>query len=552
MRSGGEALVISDIAEWNSSRKAVKSVDFSLHHDTGILVQNQKRKKKKKKSNDQREHDSSLPDPGNDPVQLNDEDDMLFNFNMQPEAAVVDHKKAHVNSDRKEQNIEALITKDDKSTQTCLQDDSKTAVVEENCGQGHKKLKKKKKKGDGGEQDLRYPDHRTECMPHSEDDDMALNVIMQPEAVIKNAVVYKSSKGEINQHANGSFPQNQRLQSEVSIEQKHLKESEKKEKTQADKSTDGTPEKNRSLMKASIKPTFSIAVAGSVVDNAQSLELATMLAGQIARAAAIFRVDEIVVFDDYDGESASNHLQEDNSEEVGGLFMVRILEYLEVPQYLRKALIPMHRSLFSVGKLPPLDAPHHLRKHEWRPFREGVVLDKRPLSGSGSCVDVGLEKDVLVSQSLESGMRVTVAMGQSKADGVVLQVVDREAARQAGFYWGYRVRYANRLSAVFDECPFEGKYDFCIGTSEHGEKLGPTDLMIPKCKHLLVVFGGLSGLEESVELDTRLKKRNVASLFNRYLNTCPNQGSRTIRTEEAILISLQFLQAAAQQALSAP
>lgn len=26
---------------------------------------------------------------------------------------------------------------------------------------------------------------------------------------------------------------------------------------------------------------------------------------------------------------------------------------------------------FLQGVLPPLDAPHHLRKHEWAPYREG-------------------------------------------------------------------------------------------------------------------------------------------------------------------------------------
>ncbi|PNX67880.1 hypothetical protein L195_g063722, partial [Trifolium pratense] len=30
----------------------------------------------------------------------------------------------------------------------------------------------------------------------------------------------------------------------------------------------------------------------------------------------------------------------------------------------------MHNSLRFVGMLPPLDAPHHLRKHEWGPYRE--------------------------------------------------------------------------------------------------------------------------------------------------------------------------------------
>lgn len=37
----------------------------------------------------------------------------------------------------------------------------------------------------------------------------------------------------------------------------------------------------------------------------------------------------------------------------------------------------------------------------------------------------------------------------------------------------------------------------------------------------------------------------------RYLNTCFNQGSRTIRSEEAILISLAFLQPALSAAATA-
>ena len=46
---------------------------------------------------------------------------------------------------------------------------------------------------------------------------------------------------------------------------------------------------------------MSIALPGSIVDNAQSVELKTYLAGQIARAAVVFRVDEIVVFDEQGG-----------------------------------------------------------------------------------------------------------------------------------------------------------------------------------------------------------------------------------------------------------
>lgn len=49
--------------------------------------------------------------------------------------------------------------------------------------------------------------------------------------------------------------------------------------------------------------TVSVALPGSVLDNAQSTELRTYLAGQIARACVVFCVDEIVVFDEQ-GEDA--------------------------------------------------------------------------------------------------------------------------------------------------------------------------------------------------------------------------------------------------------
>ena len=34
---------------------------------------------------------------------------------------------------------------------------------------------------------------------------------------------------------------------------------------------------------------------------------------------------------------------------------------------------------------------------------------------------------------------------------------------------------------------------------------------------------------------------DVAALFDEYLNLCPNQGSRTIPTEEALLVGLSAL-----------
>ncbi|KAJ9154345.1 hypothetical protein P3X46_027692 [Hevea brasiliensis] len=267
------------------------------------------------------------------------------------------------------------------------------------------------------------------------------------------------------------------------------------------------------------KRTVSIAVPGSIIDNAQSLELATRLAGQIARAATIFRIDEVVVFDNKSSlvieDPTVNTVNNSGENESGAPFLIRILRYLETPQYLRKALFPRHNSLRFVGLLPPLDAPHHLRKHEWAPYREGVTSNEKAPNSKETLVDVGLSKNVVVDQALEPGIRVTVAMGSNRnLDGdIPHEVVSLSKPKEeSGMYWGYRVRYASNISSVFNDCPYKGGYDYLIGTSEHGQIINSSQLSLPTFRHLLIAFGGLAGLEESIEEDSNLKEAIFISL----------------------------------------
>jgi predicted SPOUT superfamily RNA methylase MTH1 len=48
---------------------------------------------------------------------------------------------------------------------------------------------------------------------------------------------------------------------------------------------------------------------------------------------------------------------------------------------------------------------------------------------------------------------------------------------------------------------------------------------------------------------TELPGSEAHALFDMWVNTCPTQGSRTIRTEEAVLISLARLQPAIQRSV---
>uniref|UniRef100_A0A8C7HVH3 28S rRNA (uridine-N(3))-methyltransferase n=1 Tax=Oncorhynchus kisutch TaxID=8019 RepID=A0A8C7HVH3_ONCKI len=297
--------------------------------------------------------------------------------------------------------------------------------------------------------------------------------------------------------------------------------------------------------------TVSVALPGSVLDNAQSTELRTYLAGQIARACVVFCVDEIIIFDEQD-EDVKTVAGEFNGVGKKGqacIQLARILQFLECPQYLRKSFFPMHKDLQYAGLLNPLDSPHHMRKDDECEYREGVVLDRPSKPGKGSLVNCGMWKEVQIDKQLQSGLRVTVHMNKiQNKDGRLhkgVVVAPHKPRTEGGLYWGYSVRLASSLSRCIiyisstSGCPHKEGYDLTIGTSEKGSDVDKTSLS--PFKHMLVVFGGLQGLEASVDADQNLEVTDPGVLFDLYLNTCPNQGSRTIRTEEAILISMSSL-----------
>ncbi|CAN0505660.1 unnamed protein product, partial [Ectocarpus sp. 12 AP-2014] len=234
------------------------------------------------------------------------------------------------------------------------------------------------------------------------------------------------------------------------------------------------------------KHTLSIAIPGSVVDNAQNRELKTYLVGEIARAAAIFEVDEIVVYDDLSVSRKGQGGVRDDSASVaaaggfnrgggsangsgggggGGdknnpnVFMARLLQYAETPQYLRKQLFPMHSSLRLAGLLNPLDAPHHMRADDACPFREGVVLDRTIKKGAGSFVDIGKRKEARIDRPLDPGVRVTVKLDKGdpcKKNHKGRAVPPSAPREELGLYWGYQTRLASGIADLLAGCPYKG------------------------------------------------------------------------------------------------
>lgn len=286
------------------------------------------------------------------------------------------------------------------------------------------------------------------------------------------------------------------------------------------------------------KYTISILIPSSIVDNAQSKELRTYLIGQLSRTIGIFKVSEVIIFHDKLKSSSKDHLN----------FFIKNLQYLETPQYLRKTLFPYSQDLLTSGLMNPLDASHHLRIDQWCKYREGCVLN-RPVKDDSSWVNIGLRKDCKINKKLPPNTRVTVKLNEDAFDDGLkfytgVPVSMREPFEKAGIYWGYVVRVCERFEEVFDESIYGEKYDFVIGTSDKGVNYRNVEYTKHKSfKHCLIVFGGIEGIEGMLDDDehANMKGDDVNGMFDVYVNTCVGQGLRTIRTEEAIMITLSVL-----------
>ena len=95
----------------------------------------------------------------------------------------------------------------------------------------------------------------------------------------------------------------------------------------------------------------------SCLAESKDSKIRTYKVGLIGRYAALFRANNIVIYNDNsDGGSRDD-----------ALYMKTILEYMDTPQYLRKQVFPITPELKNVGILPPLRTPPvsytHLTRH---------------------------------------------------------------------------------------------------------------------------------------------------------------------------------------------
>ena len=191
--------------------------------------------------------------------------------------------------------------------------------------------------------------------------------------------------------------------------------------------------------------------------------------------------------------------------------MVRNLQYLETPQYLRKYLFELHPDLKNAGIMNPIEADHHLKEEDVCHYRDGVVIDRPTKLNCGSWVDIGLRVHAKINYVLPAKTRVTVKINEPEKQQKFFEgeaVSKKEPEEDLGLYWGYSVRVAHNIKAVFKgEVPYTKTIliDSKMKSRSKQPKLSPKLLTTSNEDSVLLVFAGYEGLEAMIENDEGCK-----------------------------------------------
>lgn len=280
------------------------------------------------------------------------------------------------------------------------------------------------------------------------------------------------------------------------------------------------------------KTELAIAIPASLVSDIPHLREKTAKIGMIGRAAAIFRVNEVIIFPDEPSVNQNRDVD----------LISTVLSYMETPQYLRKYLFKVKPELRYAGILPPLRTLHHpvtkkLRDLNVGEFREGVTVSRVK---EGVLVDIGVEHPFLVeNKEIKLNKRVTVRTTAVTPKPEAVMVNRGEVPS----YWGFQVTASDMPFGQFVK---QHGFDLVIATSRLGAPFANVkEAILNRWKNayqILVAFGApAKGLYEIAKLENIV----LDQIAHFVVNMVPSQGTETVRTEEAVYASLAVLNVAA-------
>jgi hypothetical protein len=267
---------------------------------------------------------------------------------------------------------------------------------------------------------------------------------------------------------------------------------------------------------------ISIAIPDSSLKDEKKHENKTRKIFQIARAAGIFQINNIIIYKD--GREFDNDSK----------LLSTLLRYLETPQHFRKRLYPKSGLLQFVGALSPIKMPNQggtsdAKQVKKDDIREGVVFPK----DGKKFIDLGIDYLVPYHGKKDIGKRTIVKIKDIFPNFTVYDIEKNQIPK----FWSYNVKHGGNLFSLLSE--WKGPK---ILTSRKSKNIKEEDMqkILSSKEEILVVFGTTDkGIHEMLD-----KKINNIQNFKAW-NFFAHQGTETVRLEEAILGCLSIINAQA-------
>ena len=267
------------------------------------------------------------------------------------------------------------------------------------------------------------------------------------------------------------------------------------------------------------KDELSIFIPNSFLSESKDLKIRTYKVGILGRALAIFQADNVVIYND------DNVKNEDGEND--GRFIAEVLSYMNTPQYLRKQAFPIKAELKHVGILPPLRTPHHPvnSQPDVGDYRQGFTVKRNK---KGTFVDIGMDKLAFCKEQLS-----VKKIFDFKITKIAKKEVIVTPDKPDDVYWGYNVISSNKslknsLKLI--------KPNLVVETTRYGDYIDSIfdelKHKVDECNSIAILFGGpYSSIQEDV---------SGGNWDLLKVNTIPNQGTETVRTEEAVVATLSL------------
>jgi predicted SPOUT superfamily RNA methylase MTH1 len=269
--------------------------------------------------------------------------------------------------------------------------------------------------------------------------------------------------------------------------------------------------------------TLKVAIPDTSLIDCTDLRQKTVKVGQIARALAIFRVDQILVYSTGKLSSAQKRDAE---------LIMKILRFMDIPQYLRRRVFPRSPSLQYAGLLPPLRTRSHPLQSRISDLSVGSLrwgIQVRP-----GKIDLGFDELVNFSTIL-SERDPTLFKVESASPYLSFSVVDRS---KAPIYWGFEVGHAENLVTLLEESKMMTRVGFSRKAPLFANLENDLRSTVSNTGSVLAIFGDpTSGILEIFDS----QRDDVKSHIDFWVNSIDGQGSETVRLEEAVFVCLGLL-----------